>query len=74
MKRKFDEMCTKLYVKLQFAKSEARDTISNEEGSAVEYALVIAVIVCGVIAASAAFYEPLGEFFTEVKNRLMEFF
>ncbi len=75
MMERFNEICRKAYVGLQLVKSESNETLNNEKGqAAVEYALVIAVIVVGVIAASAMFYEPLGEFFTAVKDRIMSFF
>lgn len=71
MKAKFNEICIKFYCKADDAKTKARAIVRNDSGAvATEYALVIGVIVVGIIAAAGVMYEPLGEFFKAVVDKV----
>lgn len=73
MLEKFNEMCTKVYVKMQLAESDVRDSIRNENGAvAVEYGLVIAIVVIAVVAAAATMGDTLVEFFNEVVQTIID--
>jgi len=73
MLEKFNEMCTKNYVKLQLAKSDVGNSIRNEKGAvAVEYGIVIAVVVVAIVAAAAALGGHLGPFFQEIADTLIK--
>lgn len=73
MLEKFNEMCTKIYVKLQLAESDAGDAIKNEKGqAAVEYGLVIAVVVIAVVAAAAIFGDELKPVFKAIAAKIKD--
>ncbi|MDM8555194.1 hypothetical protein QUF75_10725 [Desulfococcaceae bacterium HSG7] len=73
MKEQFNEMCTKLYVKLQSAASEAGGTLKNEDGQGtVEYGLIIVVICAAVGIAAGIFHEQIGKAFDRIMAIVME--
>ncbi len=74
---KVQETMLSLYVNGQ-AKVEAccdrlLKKMQDEEGaSTVEYALVIAVIVVGIILAAKLMFDPLKDFFTGVVDKIKQ--
>ncbi len=65
----------KLYLRQENFTHELKQTIKNQRGAgAVEYALVIAVIVTMVVAAAAVMREPLEAFFKAIIAKVREIF
>jgi len=71
MKKNFFNACLKTNVKYQTIISAARNHLKNEKGAtAVEYALVIAVVVIVVVGAAATMEGPLNTFFQDVVSQV----
>ena len=74
MFKKISSWVTRLYVRQDILKHEMKQTIANQRGAgAVEYGLVIAVVVLMVVAAAAVMREPLEGFFKAAVAKIMEF-
>lgn len=75
MLKKINTWLTKLYVRQDILQHELRQTIANQRGAgAVEYALVIAVVVTMVVAAAAVMRDPLEEFFKAIIAKVRSIF
>ncbi|HML60504.1 MAG TPA: Flp family type IVb pilin [Solidesulfovibrio sp.] len=75
--KRLNDFSLALYVKTQNAlnrlKSGVKRRIEDENGATtVEYALLIAVIVIGIIAAATYMFDPLKEFFKDVVKKVKE--
>ena len=67
MLRKMNSWVMKLYLRHENFKHELQQTLANQRGAgAVEYALVIAVVVTMVIGAAAFMKDPLEKFFKDI--------
>lgn len=67
MLKKMNSWMMKLYLRQEDFKHELRQTLANQRGAgAVEYALVIAVVVTMVIGAAAFMKDPLEKFFGDI--------
>lgn len=67
--------CYKLYLRshslIEVLKSKLSRYVGNESGAGtVEYALLIAVIVIGIIAAASVMFDPLKEFFIGIIDKI----
>ena len=75
--KRLNDFSLALYVKTQNPlnrlKSGVKRRIEDENGATtVEYALLIAVIVIGIIAAATYMFDPLKEFFKDVVKKVKE--
>ena len=74
MRKKLYETGLRLYTRLTVTRWKLSNYLKGQEGAtAVEYALVIAVVVIGVVGAATVMFEPLEEFFEAVVDKIKEF-
>lgn len=74
MFKRINSWITKLYIRQYEIREEMKETLTNQRGAgAVEYGLVIAVIVVMVILAAKVMDEPLKKFFKAVVDTVMQF-
>ena len=74
MRKKLYEKGLRLYTRLTVNRWRIGNYLKDQKGAAaVEYALVIAVVVIGVVGAATVMFEPLEEFFEAVVDKIKEF-
>jgi len=74
MRKKLYEMGLRLYTRFNINRWRLSNYLKDQEGAtAVEYALVIAVVVIGVVGAATVMFDPLEEFFKAVVDKIKEF-
>lgn len=74
MRKKFCETGLRLYIRFNINRWRLSNYLKDQEGAtAVEYALVIAVIVIGVVGAATVMFDPLKDFFKLVVEKIVEF-
>ncbi len=67
------ELIAKAHVRLNNFLHDAKKHLSKQDGATtVEYALLIAVVVIGIIAAATYMFDPLKEFFQEVVKKVKD--
>lgn len=67
------DLLASLHLRLHTFLHDAKKHVSGERGATtVEYALLIAVIVIGIIAAATYMFDPLKEFFQEVVKKVKD--
>jgi Flp pilus assembly pilin Flp len=65
------DRCLLTWCKFQNALHAMRRDMRSQSGATtVEYALLIAVVVIGIIAAATYMFDPLKEFFQEVVKKV----
>ena len=70
---RLNDFCLALYVKTRNGIDGVKRRLRDEQGATtVEYALLIAVIVIGIIAAATYMFDPLKEFFKDVVKKVKE--
>jgi Flp pilus assembly pilin Flp len=70
---RLNDFCLALYVKTRNGIDGFKRRLRDEQGATtVEYALLIAVIVIGIIAAATYMFDPLKEFFKDVVKKVKE--
>ncbi len=71
--KRLSDFCLALSVKTCCAVDGLKRRLRDEQGATtVEYALLIAVIVIGIIAAATYMFDPLKEFFKDVVKKVKE--
>ena len=75
MVKNWNERLIRTYIEKQEAfKNNIREVLGNERGAgAVEYGLIIAVVVAMVIAAALTMEGPLKSFFDAAVQQIMSF-
>lgn len=75
MRKKMNTWIMKLYLRQDDFQHKLKEKFADQRGAgAVEYALVIAVVVTMVVAAAAVMREPLEKFFEAVIAKVREIF
>lgn len=76
MDRLYDQalgLCVRTQNAVHRIKQRIKSRMRDERGATtVEYALLIAVIVIGIIAAATYMFDPLKEFFKDVVKKVKE--
>jgi len=71
--KRLNDLSLALSVKAHCAIDRLKRRACDEDGATtVEYALLIAVIVIGIIAAATYMFDPLKEFFKDVVKKVKE--
>ncbi len=71
--KRLNDLSLALYVKTRNAIDGCKRRLRDEQGATtVEYALLIAVVVIGIIAAATYMFDPLKDFFKDVVKKVKE--
>ena len=73
LKNKLVELDRKANIELQFKGQQLKDRNSEKGAGAVEYALVIAVVVTLVVGVAGVMKDPLDTFFQSAVAKVSEF-
>ena len=74
MRKKLYEKGLRLYTRLTVNRWRIGNYLKDQKGAAaVEYALVIAVVVIGVIGAATFLYDDLKDFFRTVAKKVTDY-
>ena len=71
--KRLNDLSLALYVKTRGAVDGLKRRAAGQDGATtVEYVLLIAVVVIGIIAAATYMFDPLKEFFKDVVKKVRE--
>lgn len=71
--KRLNDLSLALYVKTRCAVDGLKRRAADQDGATtVEYVLLIAVVVIGIIAAATYMFDPLKEFFKDVVKKVRE--
>jgi len=74
MLSQLNEWIVKVFARMELLKHESRQVIGNQRGAgAVEYGLIIGVVVLLVVGAAFVMREPLEDFFTQTVAFVTQF-